>query len=86
MFVNECIEGQAIAPARGEVAHVDIGITGRLHLTPQQQCVLGGLGLAAVSLLDGNVLNLVAATCSRQHLDVCVLCFYENAHCTFTTT
>ena len=34
--------------------------------------ILGGLGLAAVSLLDGNVLNLVA-TRSRQYLDVCIV-------------
>lgn len=34
MFVNEGVEGQAVAPAAGEVANVDIFVAGSLHLAP----------------------------------------------------
>jgi hypothetical protein len=58
VLVDEGIERQAIPPAGGEVAHVDIVVASRLHLAPQQQSILCRLGLTAVSLLHSNVLDL----------------------------
>ncbi len=58
VFVNESVKGKPIPPAGGEVPDIDIGIACSLHLAPQQQGILGRLGLTTVSLLDCNVLNL----------------------------
>ena len=59
VFVNESIEGKAILPTGGEVANVDIRVASSLHLTPQQQGILGRLGFTVVSLFYCNVLNLI---------------------------
>jgi len=58
VLVNESIEGKAVTPACGEVTNVDVDVSSSLHLTPEQQRVLGRLDLAAVHLLDCYVLNL----------------------------
>ena len=69
MLVNESIEGESIAPAGREVAHVDVGIAGGLHLTPEQQGVLGRLHLTTVVwlvLAKRDVLDLnIEAVASR---------------------
>ncbi len=59
MFVDKCIKGQPISPAGGEVAHINIRIACGFHLAPQQQGILGWLGLCAICLFNGDVLDLV---------------------------
>lgn len=60
MFVDERVEGEAVAPRGGKVPDVDIVVTGRLHLAPQQEGVLGRFRLLVVGLLDRDVLDLEA--------------------------
>lgn len=58
VLVDDGVEGQAVAPRGGEVAHVHVVVAGGLHLAPEEQRVLRGLGLLVVGLLDGDVLDL----------------------------
>lgn len=36
VFMNDGIECETVPPTGGEVAYIDIGVSCRLHLTPQQ--------------------------------------------------
>ena len=59
MLVNDGVEGETVAPGRGEVPHVDIVVSGCLHLAPEEQSVLGGSGCGSRSgLLDCDLLDL----------------------------
>ena len=58
VFVNERVEGKSVAPARREVADVDVRVAGRLHLTPEQQRIFRRFRLAAVRFFHRDVLNL----------------------------
>lgn len=60
VLVNNGIERQTVPPGGREVPDVDVVIAGRLHLAPEQQRVLGALGLLVVGLLDRDVLDLEA--------------------------
>jgi len=44
VLVDDGVEGETIAPRRGEVPHVHVVVTSRLHLAPEEQGVLGGSG------------------------------------------
>jgi len=44
VLVDDGVEGETIAPRRGEVPHVHVVVAGRLHLAPEQQGILGGPG------------------------------------------
>ena len=67
VLVYDSIECQSISPAGGEITNVDIGVASRLHLTPQQQCILRRLYLTGVQLFHSDVLNL-----SNTHTTVCM--------------
>lgn len=69
MLVNESVEGESVAPASGEVTDVDVGVAGGLHLTPQQQRILGRLDLTAVHLLHRYVLDLYQHTQTHTFTD-----------------
>ena len=56
--MDDGVEGQAVSPASGEISDVDVGVAGGLHLAPEEQRVLGRLGLARVRLFNGNILDL----------------------------
>ena len=43
MLVDDGVKCQTVSPGRGEVPDVDIVVASGLHLTPEQQCVLGSL-------------------------------------------
>lgn len=58
VLVDYGVEGQTVSPAGGEVPNVHIVITSGLHLTPEQQSVLGALGFLVVGLLDRDILDL----------------------------
>lgn len=59
MLVYNSVEGQSIAPRGGEVADIHVVVTGRFHLTPQQEGILRGLSLLVVGLFDRNILDLL---------------------------
>ena len=56
--MDEGVESETITPAGGEVTNIDVGVACGLHLAPEQQCILRRFGLAAVSFLDSDVLDL----------------------------
>ena len=58
VLVDQGVKGQAIPPAGGEIADVDVGVASRLHLAPEQEGVLGRAGLLVVFILKADVLDL----------------------------
>ena len=58
VLVDDGVECQTVAPRRRKVSNVDVVVTCRLHLTPQQERILGRTRLVVVRLFDRNVLNL----------------------------
>lgn len=58
VLVDDGVEGQPVPPGGGEVAHIHIVVAGRLHLAPEQQGVLGGLGFLVVGLFNSDILDL----------------------------
>ena len=58
VLVDDGIEGQTISPGGREVSNIDIVVASRLDLAPQQEGVLGGPGLLALLLVDGDLLDL----------------------------
>lgn len=58
VLVNDRIERQPIAPGSREVTNVHVVVASGLHLTPEEQSVLGGFRLFVVGFFDCDVLNL----------------------------
>lgn len=59
MLVDDGVEGETIAPRCCEVSHVDVVVTSRLHLAPQQQGILGRSGGSSwTRLFDCDFLDL----------------------------
>lgn len=45
------VESQPVLPGSGEVPHVNVGVAGSLHLTPEKERVLGRPRLGRLGLL-----------------------------------
>lgn len=59
VFMYEGIEGEAVPPGSSKVTNVNVRVSSRLHLTPEQEGVFSRpLLTRLVLLLDTNVLNL----------------------------
>lgn len=58
VLVYDRVERETVTPRGGEVPYVDVVVTGSLHLAPEEQSVLGGLGFFVVGLFDCYVLDL----------------------------
>jgi hypothetical protein len=58
VLVYDGVESQAVTPRGGEVANIHVVVASRLHLTPEQQGVFGGLRFLIVCFFDCDVLDL----------------------------
>jgi len=56
--MNERIKCKTILPTRSKVPDINVWIAVSLHLTPQQQGILGRLDLTGVGCLFGDFLDL----------------------------